>query len=95
MKKTIEEELDEDTRVSDTEEEYMVFYFRRERQVMQGLYGNDWKNFVRHKNMPREEYQIEESRRTSETSTISSQRRMNILDTMKGKSSVISPFLKP
>ena len=35
-KKTIDEELDEDTKVVEPEEEYLSYYFQRERQIMQG-----------------------------------------------------------
>ena len=94
-KKTIDEELEEDTRVTEPTEEYLMFYFARERQVMQGMYGSDWHSFLKHPNLPREEFETVGSRRSSSnTGTLTTTRRQDILGTMKGKASSISPFLK-
>ena len=95
-KKSIDEELEEDTKVDEPDEEYLMFYFQRERHIMQGLYGHDWHSFLKHPNLPRENYETAGSRRSSSntTGTLTSTRRSELLGTMKGKASSITPFLK-
>lgn len=93
-KMTIDEELEEDTKVDEPEEEYLLFYFRREKQIMEALHGQNWRTFLRHQDLPRADYEIVESRRSSATSSISTTRRMSIVSGMSGKARTIAPFLK-
>ena len=98
FKKTIDEELEEDTKVVEPDEEYLIFYFQREKQVMSGLYGSDWRSYLKHPEWPREDYQVAGSRRsssTTNTSALSTTRKSSIVQAMKGKAGTIAPFLKP
>jgi hypothetical protein len=95
IRMTVEEELAEDTKVHEADDEYLIFYFKREKQILEGLYGKEWINFVKHPEYPRCDYEIHDSRKSStSTSTISTSRRMSILGQMAGKSRIISPFYK-
>ena len=95
-KKTIDEELEEDTKVTEAEEDYLIFYFQREKQVMEGIYGREWKRHLKHPNLPREDYEVHASRRSSSTTTaLSSTRRASIIQTMEKKAGFVAPFLKP
>ena len=42
MKTTIDDEIEEDTRVTDGDEEFLLFYFRRERQVLGNMFGHKY-----------------------------------------------------
>ena len=52
-KKPIDEVLEEDTKITETDEEYLMFYFQREKQLLHGLYGADWMSFIKHPDLPR------------------------------------------
>ena len=93
FKKTIEEELEEDTKVVEPDDEYLIFYFQREKQVMQSLYGSDWRSHLKHPEWPREDYEVQGSRRSSSTTTLSTTRKMDIVSSMSGRARTIAPFL--
>lgn len=91
-KMTWEEELKEDTKIEDTEEEFLKFYFFRERQVMEKVFGNDWKKHLKHPDLPRDEYQITETeiKDESSTSSMSSSRKQSIISGLSAKTKGIA-----
>ena len=97
FKKTIDEELEEDTKVVEPDDEYLIFYFQRERQVLSNLYGSDWRSYLKHPEWPREDYEVQGSRRSSSTTTsaLSTTRKQSIVSSMTGRARTIAPFLKP
>ena len=44
---------------------YLKFYFHRERTIMEGLYGEDWRKYLKYPDLPRKKYHVEERRRDS------------------------------
>ena len=95
-KRSVEEELAEDTKIEETVEEFLHFYFRRERQVLEKIYGSEWLSYVKHPEFPREEFTAEDSRRdSSSSSTISASRRHSIVTRMQEKSKGIASLMLP
>lgn len=97
FKKTIDEELEEDTKVVEPDDEYLIFYFQRERQVLSSLYGSDWRSYLKHPEWPREDYEVQGSRRSSSTTTsaLSTTRKASIVSSMTGRARNVAAFLKP
>lgn len=99
-KKGIDEELEEDTKVEEPEDEYLLFFFQREHRVMQSLYGFEWKDYLKHADLPREDYVVAASRKSSSAAglsagqSISTSRRQDIVSLMSSKSAGVSVFLK-
>ena len=48
MKHAIDEEIESDTKIPDSDEDYLLYYFRRERTVLTNMMGTDWRSFVKH-----------------------------------------------
>ena len=48
MKHAIDEEIESDTKIPDSDEDYLLYYFRRERTVLTNMMGPDWRSFVKH-----------------------------------------------
>ena len=55
-KRTWEQEIKEDTKIPDTAEEILRYYFGREKMIMEKLFGVDWKKHAKHPDWPRERY---------------------------------------
>ena len=55
-KKSWEQEIKEDTKIPDTAEELLRFYFKREKVIMEKLFGVDWIKHVKHPDWPRAKY---------------------------------------
>ena len=64
-KKTVEEELDEERKIIWDEEDYLKTYFLRERKIMEAAFGEEWKDFVKNKDLPRDKYFVEDRRSSS------------------------------
>ena len=47
------------------EEEYLKSYFQREKTVLETLYGEGWRTFVKYPELPRKKYYVEIKRRDS------------------------------
>ena len=74
-KKSWEQEIKEDTKVSETAEEYLRYYFGREKVIMEKLFGSDWKRHLNQPQWPRGKYvpDIEiEDERSGSVSSLSS-----------------------
>ena len=55
-KKTWEQEIKIDTKIHESAEELLRYYFNREKVIMEKLFGVDWKRHVKHPDWPRERY---------------------------------------
>ena len=55
-KKSWEQEIKEDTKIPDTAEELLRYYFGREQVIMEKLFGADWRRHVKQPDWPRERY---------------------------------------
>lgn len=55
-KRTWEQEIKEDTKIPDTAEEILRYYFGREKIIMEKLFGMEWKKHAKHPDWPRERY---------------------------------------
>lgn len=65
-KRTDREEFDLERRVDWYSGDYFKGYFSREKGVMFGTYGEDWMEQLRHQDLPRKQYHMEEKRRHGE-----------------------------
>ena len=83
-KRTWEQEIKEDTKIPDTAEEILRYYFGREKVIMEKLFGVDWKKHAKHPDWPRERYTavIEKKKKLREKrdSSDSSDEERRILD---------------
>ena len=84
-KRTWEQEIKEDTKIPDTAEEILRYYFGREKIIMEKLFGADWKKHAKHPEWPRERYTaiIEKKKKMKEkraSSSDSSDEERKILD---------------
>ena len=57
-KKSWEQEIKEHTKIEGSPDDFLRFYFTREEEVLQKIFGIDWKRHIRHTKWPREKYVI-------------------------------------
>ena len=99
-KRTWEEDMQAETEVDETEEDFLRFYFVRERVITERIFGGEWRRHLKNPQWQsrRDQYQIPEVRpsagSSSPTSSMSDERRSEVLLGMKGKTKGMLQFLK-
>ena len=84
-KRTWEDDMQNETDVDDTEEDFLRFYFVRERVIMERIFGGEWRRHLKNPQWQsrRDQYQIPEVRpsagSSSPTSSMSDERRSELL----------------
>ena len=73
-----EEELRDDTRITESADEFLSLYFLREKVVMEKIFGGEWKKHLRHPHLNRDHYQVvsvdhKDGSESSETETTTRQ----------------------
>ena len=90
-KRTWEDDMADQTEVDETEEDFMRFYFVRERVIMERIFGTEWRRHLKHPEWQhrRDQYQIPEVRpsagSSSPTSSMSDERRSSVIFGMRAK----------
>ena len=49
----LDDEIEEDTKVTDTDDDFLLNYFRREKVVMHNMFGPSWREFIKHPDLNR------------------------------------------
>ena len=99
-KKTWEQKMAVETEVDETEEDFLRFYFVRERVIMERIYGGEWRRHLRHYEWQsrRDQYQVPEVRpsagSSSPTSSMSDDRRSEVAMKMRSRTRGFLNFLK-
>ena len=99
-KRTWEEDMADETEVDDTEEDFLRFYFVRERVITERIFGGEWRRHLQNPQWQsrRDQYQIPEVRpsagSSSATSSMSDERRSEVLLGMRGKTKAGLAFLQ-
>ena len=70
-KKNWEQEIKEDTKVQETPDELLRYYFARERAIMEKIFGTDWKKHLKNPDWPRDKYVMAERTTVGSVSSIS------------------------
>ena len=60
-----EEDFEKERHITWEEGEYLKAYFQRERHILENIFGEDWKKFIRYPDLPRKKYYVELRRRDS------------------------------
>ena len=98
-KRTWEEDMADETEVDETEEDFLRFYFVRERVITERIFGGEWRRHLKNPQWQsrRDQYQIPEVRpsagSSSPTSSMSDERRSEVLMGMKAKTKGMLHFL--
>lgn len=98
-KRTWEEDMADETEVDDTEEDFLRFYFVRERVITERIFGGEWRRHLQNPQWQsrRDQYQIPEVRpsagSSSPTSSMSDERRSEVLLGMRAKTTASLAFL--
>ena len=88
-----------ETEVEDTEEDFLRFYFVRERVITERIFGGEWRRHLQNPQWQsrRDQYQIPEVRpsagSSSPTSSMSDERRSEVLLGMRAKTTASLAFL--
>ena len=89
----------DETEVDETEEDFLRFYFVRERVITERIFGGEWRRHLKNPQWQsrRDQYQIPEVRpsagSSSPTSSMSDERRSEVLLGMKAKTKGMLQFL--
>ena len=89
----------DETQVDETEEDFLRFYFVRERVITERIFGGEWRRHLKNPQWQsrRDQYQIPEVRpsagSSSPTSSMSDDRRSSVLMGMKAKTKGMLQFL--
>ena len=89
----------DETEVDETEEDFLRFYFVRERVITERIFGGEWRRHLKNPQWQsrRDQYQIPEVRpsagSSSPTSSMSDERRSEVLMGMKAKTKGMLQFL--
>ena len=91
--------MQDETEVDETEEDFLRFYFVRERVITERIFGGEWRRHLKNPQWQsrRDQYQIPEVRpsagSSSPTSSMSDERRSEVLLGMKAKTKGMLQFL--
>ncbi len=75
----LDDDFESERHVEWEEKAYLKAYFRREKAVLEGVFGEPWKDHLKHPELPRKKYYVEEKRRDS------SEERKRQKETLKAK----------
>ena len=86
-KKNWEQEIKEDTKVQETPDELLRYYFARERAIMEKIFGTDWKRHLKNPDWPRDKYVMVERTTSGSVSSVADEeeKKKTEADTIKGR----------
>ena len=74
-KRTWEQEIKEDTKLQESPDDFLRYYFEREKGIMEKIYGTDWKRHLKTPTWPRDKYTVVDEVRGESVSSLDEDRK--------------------